>query len=175
MVRRQREPWAASANGVAPLTLTSALRSDYREGLEALLYFNPQQNQAQERILASLERFGNPQITEEAGRLHIGTDRIPRVQAMYALDGEGTEAELVGAILYVRDQADSIAILHVAVQADYSASGSRGGGMVAMRMINAVRDAASRIKGVRRVRLFYSALGVAHLPVRDSGRKSSLS
>jgi predicted GNAT family acetyltransferase len=175
MAGRQREPRAAGADGAVPLTLSSALPSEYRGVLEALLYFNPLQSQARERILASLERFGNPLITEEAGRLHIGTDRIPRVQAMYALGGEGTEAELVGAILYMRDQADSIAILHVAVQAEYSASGSRGEGMVAMRMINAVRDAASRIKGVCSVRLFYSAGGVAHLPVRGSGRKSSLS
>jgi hypothetical protein len=147
------------------LVLSSTLDSAYRAAVEDLVFFNPQQRQFHDHIVQSLGRYGTPELCLENERLRIRTDRYPDAQTLYALDADDATPTLAGIVVFVRESVNGIAIAHVAVRKEYSATGSFADEMLVLRLITAVREAAARIRGVRRVTLAYAAGRFAELPV----------
>jgi hypothetical protein len=147
------------------LVVTSTLDSSYREAVEDLVYFNPQQTRFRSHIVRSLERYGTPEVCTGNEFLRIRTDHYPDAQTLYALDEEGASPALAGVVVFVRESEESIAIVQVAVHEDYASTGGYADEMLVMRLVTAVREAAARIRGVQRVSLAYASGRVAHLPV----------
>ena len=148
---------------------SSLLTSGYREALEALLYFNPQQGRVREAISATVDLYGFPQVVSDGGLLRVSVGSWSKVQALFALDRDAPGRELSGVIVYVRESIETIAILHVAVAGDYSASGLHAGELLTLRLINKVKEIASRVKGVRTVTLLYQGGRRSQIPVRHPG------
>lgn len=130
------------------------------------MFFNPQQEHVNSAISDSVDRYGHPKIVSDGGLIRVSVGSLSNVQTLFVLDRNGTKNELVGVVVFVREDIGNMSILHVAVREDFSASGSRVGDMLVMRLINKVLDSASRIKGVRSVSLMYQAGGVRRIPVR---------
>lgn len=150
------------------ILFSSALSSTYGDDLEALIFFNPQQGKVKGGIIRSVERYGSPSITVDRGSLRIHIGEFPDAQALFALVGEGANAELVGVVVYAREYTDGITILHIAVHENYSASGSHADEMLVMRLINEVREIGARIKGVHSLTLSYNQGVITRVSVSRS-------
>ncbi len=137
----------------------SFLPKAFRKDLEELLFFHPDQGRFQKTIVESVNRFGVPAIVshEQTGGLGISIGALGPVQSLFALASEdGTEEHLAGAILFHRAQPELVEILHLVVAPDYLLQGGSSRPAVAIELIETVRAAARRIKGVERVCLHYS-------------------
>jgi hypothetical protein len=154
------------------IDLTSVLEECDRAACEELLFFNPQQGRIRGPIVNALTRFGAPELVVDGGRVQIRTTRHPQLQTLYAFarDDRGPE-RLVGVAVYLRDGAERIAIVHLAVHEEFSATGRWRDSMLVMRLVGAIRRLAAQVKGVETVTLSYARGHVASLkPDRRSER-----
>lgn len=134
---------------------SSVLSVEYRKALEGLMFFNEQQGLVKQAIMASIDQYGLPRIFPEGELLRIRVEKLAEVQALFAMADAGGQAHLVGVIIYVRREDDTILVLHVAVNKEYSSSGSHADQMLAIRLISTLREIAGRIKGVRSLMVVY--------------------
>lgn len=149
-----------------PIQFVSSLGRRYHADLEKLLFFNPQQGRARGGIVASVERFGSPEIAVEGEALRITTTQRLEVQTLYAVVPGPSDQELVGAILFLRERHEHVTVLHLAVRLDHSATGRFADRWLALRLMAEVQAVAARIKGVAAVRFFRANGAVAEIAVR---------
>jgi hypothetical protein len=149
--------------------LSSVLPAEYLEDLEALMFFNPQQPLARTGILQALERYGAPRISVENNLLRVSVGTLTDVQTLFALADVGDRYELAGLVLFFRTNLENILVLHIAVAEQFSSSGPDRDSMLAMRLLQAVRDVACHLKGVRSITVMYPADGVLKMPARSAG------
>ena len=118
------------------------------------MFQHPQQGRFRETILDCIEQFGVPRVVEQNGGLRIALAGHTEVQTLYAvMDGS---PELVGAVVYTRNTADELAVLHIAVKNIYTAKGPRADQMVTFALLEELCRVARHIKGVHGVRLAYA-------------------
>ena len=146
--------------------LSSVLSAEYQSQLEQLLYFNRLQGRAAPAIAELVERYGQPWIRQVDGRILVGLGELAGAQALFALATDDSR-KLAGVVIYTREGEDLV-IIHLAVARAFSYRGTRRNALVVMRLVEAVRDVARRLKGVRGVRLYYPAGVPQRLPVRRS-------
>jgi len=108
-----------------------------------------------EAIAATIERYGLPELIEDAGWLRIEVAGSREVQTLYAVHAENGRERPVGVIVFVRDSFDHITVLHVGVSRDYVTGGWHGGERVLQRMMQHIRDVARRTSGVPHVAVAY--------------------
>lgn len=149
------------------ISFSSVLSSAYYNELETLMFFNPQQGKFRTAIIDSVEHYGKPRIITDGNLLRIGIGAFLPVQALFALDEQKMSNRLLGVIAYIRD-VERIAILHIAVRKEYSVFGIRAEELLAMRLINKVREIASRIKGVRFLTIVYKEGSIGKIPVQPN-------
>ncbi len=141
----------------ARIRFTSVLGLEYREDLEELLFFNPQQRKALTGINHSISEYGVPNVIETAARLRISVEGLPESQTLFALDYSEEVPILAGVMVYMRTDPENLVLLHIAVKEDYSRSGIYGDEMLVLRFMTQLRDIARRIKGIRAITLKYSS------------------
>jgi hypothetical protein len=137
------------------IRFSSTLNSRYRKDLETLMFFNPQQGRVKPAIVETIEKYGIPKIVVEGELLRIKVEKFADVQALFALETIGERPRLVGVIVYVRPDRETIVVLHLAVQEEYTFSGLHDGEMLVMRLLVNLREIASRIKDVRAIIIVY--------------------
>lgn len=133
------------------LRFTSALQREYSDALEQLMFFNPGQQSALAAIVDSVEMFGTPSVYADGDRLRVKVAKLQDVQTLFAL----AENSLVGVLVYSRVDASCLAVIHLAVDQDYSTRGRFAEQMLVMRMLQVLRSSARRIKGIETVRMLY--------------------
>jgi len=136
---------------------SSVLGAEYREELEELLFFNPQQRRALSGIDRSISEYGVPTIVVDHNHLRIAVDGLPETQTLYALDYTWEKPVLAGVMVFVRSDLENIILLHIAVREDYSRVGKYADEMLVLRLTTQLRRIAKRIKGVRAITLKYSS------------------
>jgi hypothetical protein len=137
--------------GFYMLRFTSLLNHKYIEALERLMFFNPGQSAMHDAIVDSVERFGLPSIVIVDGRLRINVEKLNDVQSLFALEDD----RLVGSLVYFRFSIETLTIIHIAVDEDYSSDGKFSHHMLTMRMLDLLRSNARRISGVDSIRIMY--------------------
>ena len=137
------------------IRLSSELASAFRDELERIVFFNPEQQSVTGHLVASVHRFGAPSIVEEQDRLRFRVSALGMLQTLYAFDETDGESRLVGAAMFTRDGPATIAVLHLALHEDYTARGKWAGAAVVGRLLGAIRGAALRTHGIRRLRIPY--------------------
>jgi len=152
---------------VRTIQITSILPVSYRDELERIVFFNPEQSKVATPLLAAVGRYGVPTITEEAGRLLFHLSGFREIQSLFALDESEAPAALVGAVMFVRDREDRMLLLHLAVHERYTARSDRAGAWVALRLVAAVRSACARTKGIGWLRILYP--DEKTIPIRPAG------
>ena len=139
------------------IRFSSILEQDYRNDLEELIFFNPQQRKALTGINHAISEYGVPSVVETSGRLRITVEGAPESQTLFALDCSADKPVLAGVMVYMRTNPENLVLLHIAVKEDYSRSGIYGDEMLVLRFMTQLRDIAKRIKGIRSITLKYSS------------------
>lgn len=132
---------------MSELVFTSSLGAECRDELERLLFFNDNQARASEGVAAVVRQFGTPRVTVEGTRLRVGLGSHVAAQSLYVLLPGSGRNRLIGAVVYTRRD-DTLLVLFVAVDGQYSSRGERRGRMLLVRMIAELKCLASRIRGI---------------------------
>ncbi len=155
-----------------PFAITSRLGAEHRAALEELLFFNRLQSALRTRIAETIERYGQPQIVVRDGVLRVELEGIPQVQTLFAVAPAGSAAEPIGVAVFLRESEERFVIVHIGVAEQFSAAGGRANDHVFFHLLNAIRDAARRTRGVRSIDLFYGQGVVRHIRVQGSSAAS---
>lgn len=150
---------------MAELILKSTLPSQYREELEDLLFFHPQQTKVQDGIVYSIEKYGTPQIVARGDHLYVELEQFPGAQTLYAFDRIAGIEKLIGSLIYYRTNAETIEVVHIGIQEKYTLTGPLANKQVMLWLILNLRSIAKMIKGVRYIQLIYSADHTRTIPV----------
>ena len=73
------------------IRLSSELPVAFRDELERIVFFNPDQERVTAPLLESIRRHGIPAIVEEDGRLRFRLPEYGPVQSLFAFDDKGDE------------------------------------------------------------------------------------
>lgn len=147
------------------IVFSSKLGKNHRDELETLMFFNPQQKHVESGILESIERYGLPKVAPNGEFLRVEIAGLPEVQTLFALETYGASASLIGVIVYLRVNRESIVVLHVGVREEYSIFGIYADEMLAMKLIVHLRQIARQIKGVRTLTVIYGKGMIRRIPV----------
>src|SRR5262245_20729649 len=139
---------------MSDFVLQSNLPTRYHASLEKLVFFNPRQAVAHEGIARAVEAYGTPSIVATPEGLRVVVSRRDHVQCLFALKRGAKDPQLAGIVMYLRKTAREVTVLHVGV-ADCCSRGRRAGLEVVTVLVRAVRAAAHRLRGVRRITMFY--------------------
>jgi hypothetical protein len=145
----------------ASIEFKSHVPMSQRSALEALLYFNSCQERVSECIAHAVERFGAPEIVADRDRLRIHMKNMTDVQSLFAI--EVSSGRPVGVAVYTRQDVEHITVMHIGIVAEYASGGQRAGQQLLLRLLKEVRRSTRRMKGVRRLELYY-ATGRATVP-----------
>jgi hypothetical protein len=150
---------------------TSVISADRKEELEALMFFNENQAPYRNVVIASIERFGEPGITNHGGVLRVRTTLLGEVQALFAVEHRLDVPHPIAVAVYARTAPDTVTLLHIVVHRDFAATGPHEGEMVTFRLIQEVAKSVSRIKNVRKMEMLYG-MGDGATTTMRVGRKS---
>ena len=126
-----------------------------RVALEALLFFNSCQDRVSACIADAIEKFGAPEIVADRDRLRIHMKAMPDVQALFAIDL--LSGKPVGVAVYARQDVEHVTVMHLGIAAEFASGGPRSGEQLLLRLLREVRRSTRRVKGVRRLELFYGS------------------
>ncbi|HEV8331787.1 MAG TPA: hypothetical protein VGQ22_10245 [Steroidobacteraceae bacterium] len=126
-----------------------------RPALERLVFFNSCQGRVSDCIADAIEKFGAPEIVADRERLRIYMKGMPDVQSLFALDG--ATGRPVGVAVYTRQDVEHVTVMHLSIDAEYASGGLRAGEQLLLRLLREVRRSTRRVKGVRRVELYYAS------------------
>ena len=124
-----------------------------RAALEALIFFNTCQDRYAACIAEAVERFGCPEIVAEGDRLRVRVADANDVQSLFAV--EASPGKPIGVALYMRPDLEHITVVHLGIAAEYASGGAKSTEQLLLRLLREVRRSTRRMKGVRRVELFY--------------------
>ena len=137
------------------ILITSRLGEDYRGDLEQVMFFNPKQNYAEKAIRNCVQHYGVPEIITENGYLRIRLESFSTAQTLFLIDRTELEDILAGTIVYVRDGIEDMSVLHVAIAESYIMKGPVTTARLAWDLLRHVIESASRISGVKNIKLLY--------------------
>lgn len=137
------------------LAFSSMLPIAYRDELERIVFFNPDQDRVRKSIIDAVRRYGVPLIVEEEASLRFCVPAFGSVQTLYALDTKLRPACLAGVVMFMRECLDTMLVLHMAVHEDYGTGGVHSGMWVTPRLLTTVRRACRRVRGITCMRLLY--------------------
>lgn len=136
------------------IVFSSSVNRKHRDGVEALIFFNPQQEQARTGILKSVKKFGLPRLEGVADNLSVRLDKHA-AQTIFAYNSDDPETEPVGVVVFVRCEEEELGVVHIAVFPEFSLSGCYGAAGLTFKLIDEVCRVGRKVKGVKRVRFFY--------------------
>jgi hypothetical protein len=124
-----------------------------RPALEALIFFNSCQERYADCIAEAVERFGVPELVADGDRLRVRVSGLDDVQCLFAV--ERSTGRPVGVAVYIRADLEHVTVVHLGIAAEYASGGSRAADQLLLRLLREVRRSTRRMKGVRRLELFY--------------------
>jgi hypothetical protein len=136
------------------ITFSSKVSKASRQALEELMFFNPDQFRVRDGIVSALHKFGHPRIEETADGISIRVADL-EAQTLFAFDHVRYGSDPVGVVAFIRTSPEELAIMHIAVHADYTMQGSRAGLSLAFVLIEKIREIAQRIAGIKQIIFFY--------------------
>jgi hypothetical protein len=137
----------------ADIQFRSHVPQAQRPALEALVFFNACQERVSACIAEAVERFGHPEIVADRDRLRIVIKDNPDVQCLFAV--EAASGRPVGVAVYVRSDLEQVTVMHLSIAAEYASGGTRSCEQLLLRLLREVRRSTRRMKGVRRLELYY--------------------
>lgn len=124
-----------------------------RTALERLVFFNSCQERVADCIADAVATFGAPEIVADRDCLRIRIGDLNETQSLFAI--EKTTGRPVGVAVYVRPDLEHITVMHLGISAEYASGGPRADELLLLRLLREVRRSTRRVKGVRRLELYY--------------------
>lgn len=152
--RRGRTRAVAVGSMSATIEFKSHVSVAQRAALEALVFFNSCQDRVSACIADAIEKFGAPEIVADRERLRIHMKDMPDVQSLFAIDAR--TGRPVGVAVYARQDVEHITVMHLGIAAEFASGGERAGEQLLLRLLREVRRSTRRMKGVRRLELYYA-------------------
>lgn len=149
--------WGSMA---ASIEFRSHVSAAQRTALEALLFFNSCQGRVSDSIASAIERFGAPEIVADKDRLRIHMRDLPDVQSLFAIDVKSGRP--VGVAVYARQDVEHVTVMHLTIAAEFASGGPRANEQLLLRLLREVRRSTRRVKGVRRMELYYGRSASSH-------------
>jgi hypothetical protein len=84
--------------------------ASYHDQLEALFYFHPLQAKYYDQIVDNVDRYGQPVIHEENGRLSIRLDRTVSTECLFAFYGPKLAGVVVHTVV-----CEKLILIHLAI------------------------------------------------------------
>jgi hypothetical protein len=137
----------------ADIEFKSSVPTVQRAALEALVFFNTCQGRVSDCIAEAIEQFGSPEIVTNADRLTISIGAVTEVQSLFAI--EKRSGRPVGLAVYLRPDLEHITVLHLCIASEYVSGGPRASEQLLLRLLKEVRRSTRRVKGIRRLELYY--------------------
>jgi hypothetical protein len=137
------------------IEFTSRIARDKRHALERLLFFNGCQDRVASDIVDVIERYGSPEIFDDGEGLRVRLAALPDVQSLFAVESQ--TGRPIGVAVYMRADLEHVTVLHLGVIEDYCAGGPNAGHGLLLRLVREIRRSSRRMKGVRRLKVLYSA------------------
>ena len=137
------------------IRLSSVLGGSFRNELERIVFFNPEQGLITSRLVALVRRYGVPVIVDEGECLRFRVEAFGMLQTLYALDNTEQPERLVGVAMFTRPKPSSMVVLHLAAHEDYTSRGKWSGEAVVAQLIGAIRDVSVRTRGLQILRILY--------------------
>jgi hypothetical protein len=137
------------------IRVSSLLPASFRDELERIVFFNPEQELVTAPLVASVHRYGVPTIFEEDGWLRFRVSAVGLLQTLYAFDDSKAPAPLVGVAMFTRETLASVVLIHLAVHEDYTVRGRWSDAWVVSHLVAAIRGACLRTRGIRTLRVLY--------------------
>jgi hypothetical protein len=137
------------------IRISSVLHGSFRDELERIVFFNPEQNLITGRLVDLVHRYGVPVIVDEGDSLRFRVDAFGMLQTLYALDCTEPQERLVGVAMFTRLRRTSMVVLHLAAHQDYTSRGKWSSEAVVAQLIGAIRTLSLRTRGVRSLRILY--------------------
>ena len=134
------------------VSFASHVPSSRRTALEALVFFNSCQSRVIEGIVDAIEKYGTLEVVQEGERLSVAVKELPEAQALFAIENSGRP---VGVAIFMRPDFEHVIVLHIGVSSEFASGGPRAGEQLLLRMLRELRSSCRRMKGVRRIELFY--------------------
>lgn len=103
----------------------------------------------QRAILSSVDQFGQPRVVSDGGTLRVQLEKLDAVQTLFAMDGEA----LSGVLVYSRTSEETLSVIYIAVNDEYSSHGRYANKMLFLRMLALVKNTARRIKGIKAIQI----------------------
>jgi len=128
--------------------------TQYRPDLEELVYFNSGQSRVLDSLIEAVERFGAPEIESEGQQLRVVLRKLPEAQTLFAVAETGRP---LGLVTYMRPDHEHLMILHVSISEDFARGGAFCRNQLLLRMLREIRRCSRRMKGVKKVELYYQA------------------
>ncbi len=157
---------AAAGDPLADAILfTSRLAPAHKPELERLLFFNENQGRVVDGVAHVAQHYGIPRIRVEGEQLRIVLASGLEPQALFVVARGELGDDPVGVMVYTRED-DRLIALFVAVHEEWSARGSRGDAMIAVKLVDELKAIARRIRGVVAVEVYLGRRVPARLRVR---------
>jgi len=135
--------------------ISSRLGRSFRDQLEQIVFFNPEQGLVTPALIKLVRRQGVPAIVEEGERLRFRVDAFGMVQTLYAIDSTDEPERLAGVVMFTRVKRNSMVVLHLAIHEDYTSQGRWASEGVVAQLVGAVRNASLRTRGITTLRILY--------------------
>jgi len=135
------------------IAFKSHVSDTQRGALETLVFFNRCQQRVSACIADAIEKFGAPEIVADRNRLRIGMHNMHDVQSLFAVDKTGRP---VGVAVYAWQDIEHVVVMHLSIAAEFASGGPRAGDQLLLRLMREVRRSTRRVKGARRLELYYA-------------------
>ena len=137
------------------LHFRSKIDASYRDELERLFFFNWNQSRYASRITQSVKDYSKPVIVEEGEEIALVFKDRTIGQTLHIFDSEDTDASLIGVVMYERDTKERITVVHLALHERCRQIFKSEGINVAAIVMDELFSIFSKIKGVKKVRIYY--------------------
>lgn len=155
-----------ATEGSGRFLFSGRIPAEQRAALERLVFFNEHQYRVRGVLREVIERWGCPEIVEEDGFLRVQVAGNAAVQCLFASQARASSLRPLGVVVYVRDCAERITVLHVGLAADYAAGGRQADAHLLGRLLHEVKRVARRTAGIRAVKVAYREV---RRPAADAG------
>ena len=129
----------------------NAIRSDYLKELENLFYLNKKQNNYRQIIIDFIEKYGEPRIVKEDKYITIKVDGNYESGCIFAAYGP----RLVGVLVYLYLNDDTILVIYIAIDSDYTHDGEFKEMMLFSKMFDELKRIAKQKGTIKKIEFRY--------------------
>lgn len=129
--------------------IVSTLGVEYKPHIEKLLFFNDSQNEFSNKIVSSLEKYGQPEIVQIKNTLKIVLKSRIETHSLFFLSNEDDKKLLLGTAVITKGENDDAILLHIAMENSLTPD------FLLLSFITKIRTYLSSFKQIKWLRIFY--------------------